>query len=382
MNVTIAIDELDMGGAQHVVYELVKHIDKSRYHITIICTDGRVNSLLEKRMLKESIEQGYSIIFLKNHEFEKIQSNFIFFNKIYNKLKRILLDCIIISELSKELTKSKPDIVHAHQHGIWSAYWTIFHHIPLVTTVHTNPEVTFPRETEGFLLKLSLFLCHNMLVGISKYNRELIKNYWRLTDTFIRYINNGIEINNYYRKPHKIFTFINVSRQDENKNQSLILRAFTRLYMENTSCPMKLFLVGDGVTHNLLKETAKKLKIESLVNFTGYVDSAAEYLAISDVYVSSSHREGLPLSVLEAMAAKLPVIATDVGGMSDLARENGILIADDDEEDLYLAMKELRDNNVLRDFKAHESWKMVQNYSAESMVRGYSLVYDELVKKR
>jgi glycosyltransferase involved in cell wall biosynthesis len=221
-----------------------------------------------------------------------------------------------------------------------------------------------------------------VLVGISLYNRELIKKHWGLSDTFVRYVNNGIEIDNYTGKPHKIFTFINVSRQDENKNQSLILRAFARLYTENTSFPMKLLLVGDGVSHNLLKEITKKLKLEALVNFTGYVDSAAEYLAVSDVYISSSHREGLPLSVLEAMAAKLPVIATDVGGVSDLARKNGILIADDDEEGLYLAMKELRDNNELRNYKAGKSREMVQNYSAESMAGGYSRIYDELVKKR
>jgi glycosyltransferase involved in cell wall biosynthesis len=382
MNVAIAIDELDMGGAQHVVYELVTHLDKFKYRITIICTDGKVGSLLEKRMIKESTEQNYSIIFLPKHNFIKIHTSFIFFNKIYNKLKRIFLDLVIIFELSQELSKVKPDIVHAHQHGIWAVPWTILHRIPIVTTVHTNPKVTFSRETEGLLLKLSLLLRRNVLVGISAYNRELIRNYWHLSCAYARYVNNGIEINNYTNKAHKIFTFINVSRQDENKNQSLILKALSRLYNEDTSFAMKLFLVGDGVTHNALKKTAKDLHIEHLVDFTGYVDSAAEYLAVSDVYISSSHREGLPLSVLEAMAANLPVIATDVGGVKDLAQENGILIDDDDENGLYLAMKKLRDNDELRLFKGRKSREMVRNYSVESMTQGYSLLYDELAKKR
>ncbi|MDR2406879.1 MAG: glycosyltransferase, partial [Bacteroidales bacterium] len=222
----------------------------------------------------------------------------------------------------------------------------------------------------------------NLLIGISEYNKELIKEFWHLDDNQTRYVNNGIDIEHYYTKPHEVFTFINVSRQDENKNQSLILRAFARLYWENPQVPMKLFLLGDGVTHGILKNLSKELKIDDLVVFTGYVSSAVEYLAIADVYVSSAHREGLPLSVLEAIAAKLPIIATDVGGIRDLVRENGILIADDDEDGLYLAMKKLRDNDELRIFKGNKSREMVQNYSAESMTKEYCLIYDEFAKKR
>jgi glycosyltransferase involved in cell wall biosynthesis len=292
------------------------------------------------------------------------------------------LDFVIITELSRELEKIKPDIVHAHQHGIWALYWTIFHNIPVITTVHTNPNTTFPRKTEKFILRLSLLLHCNILIGISKYNMQAIKNYWHLDDTHVRYVNNGVEIKHYYTKPHKLFTFINVGRQDENKNQSLIIKAFARLYRENPELPMKLFLIGDGVSHTLIKNLSKDLGIDHLIFFTGYIASAIEYLAISDVYISSSHREGLSLSVLEAMAANLPIIATDVGGVRELAQENGILITDNDEDGLYLAMKELRDNTVLRIFKGKKSLEMVKDYSAEIMTREYSAIYDEVVKKR
>jgi glycosyltransferase involved in cell wall biosynthesis len=382
MNVAIVIDELDMGGAQHVVYELVKHINTAKYNITIICTDGGVNSLLETEMLKISTERNFSIIFLKTRNIKKIKTKCLLFDKIYNKLNRILLDFCIISDLAKELKILKPDIVHAHQHGIWAVYWTLFHGIPVITTIHTNPQATFSRETERIIFHLSILFRHNSLIGISEYNALLIKNYWNLDDASVRYVNNGIDINNYYSKPHDLFAFINVSRQDENKNQSLILRAFARLHRENSQFPMRLFLIGDGITHELLKNLSKELGIDDLVFFTGYIISAAEYLAISDVYVSSSHREGLPLSVLEAMAARLPVIATDTGGIRDLAQENGILIADEDEDGLYLAMKTLRDNDELRLSKGAKSLDMVQSYSAQSMADGYSAIYDEIVKKK
>jgi glycosyltransferase involved in cell wall biosynthesis len=382
MNVTVAIDELDIGGAQHVVYELLKHIDTVKYNITIICTDGSFDSLLEKEIISLSKKRCFSIIFLKKHKFIGIQTRFVILNKICNKIKRFFVDICVICDLTKELNKSKPDIVHAHQHGIWAAYWAVFHNVPIVTTIHTNPQATFPRKTEKFILRLSILLHRNILIGISAYNMNLIKNYWRLDDADVRYVNNGIELNNFYTKPHEIFTFINVGRQDENKNQSLILRAFARLHWENPQFPMRLFLVGHGVTHALLKTLSKELKIADMVIFTGYVNSSAEYLAISDIYISSAHREGLSLSVLEAMASNLPVIATDTGGVRDLAQENGILIMDNDEEGLYCAMKILRDNDELRIFKASKSLEMVQAFSAESMVKEYSAIYDKFAAQR
>jgi glycosyltransferase involved in cell wall biosynthesis len=381
MNVIITIDELDMGGAQHIVYELMRHIDTSKYNITIICTDGKVESLLENEVLKLSAERHFSVLFLKSRKFIKSRTGFAVLNKIFDRLRQIFIDIFIIEDLSKNLNNLRPDIIHAHQHGIWAAYWALFHNTPLITTIHTNPQATFPHETEKFIFKLSILFHRNILVGISEYNMHLIQSYWHLADLEVRYVNNGVNIEDYYAKPHEIFSFINVGRQDENKNQSLILRAFARLHREYPQFPMRLFLVGDGVTHDFLRILSGKLGIDNMVTFTGYIKSAVEFLAVSDVYISSAHREGLSLSVLEAMAAGLPIIATDVGGVRDLARENGILIPDNDEDSLYLAMAALRDNDELRLAKGNKSLEMVQAYSVKSMTEEYSAIYDELGKK-
>jgi glycosyltransferase involved in cell wall biosynthesis len=217
-----------------------------------------------------------------------------------------------------------------------------------------------------------------MVVAISKYNHDRIKSYWHLNDSISCYINNGIEIDCFYTKQHEIFSYINTSRHDENKNQALIIRAFARLYFENTAIPMKLYLIGDGDIHERLKRLSVDLKIMNHVEFTGYIVSPKDYLAISDVYISSSHREGLSLSALEAMASRLPIIATDVGGVRDLAQDNGILIADNDEEGLYSAMKKLRDDAELRQGKAENSYKMVQAFSAKKMTEEYSALYDKI----
>jgi glycosyltransferase involved in cell wall biosynthesis len=252
----------------------------------------------------------------------------------------------------------------------------------MIATVHTNPGATFYRESEKIIFKALVFYKRIILVAISKYNSGLIKKFWRLNAACIRYVNNGINIEDFYQKPHETFTFINSSRQDKNKNQSLILRAFARLWHENPACSLKLFLVGDGDTHGKLKKEAQKLGITELVEFTGYVKSAKEYLALSDVYVSSSHREGLSLSALEAMASGLPVIATDAGGVRDLAQDNGILVADDDEDGMFAAMKKLKDDDELCRFMGRKSLEMVQDYSASEMAANYAALYEEFALKQ
>ncbi|MDR2410756.1 MAG: glycosyltransferase [Bacteroidales bacterium] len=379
MNIAITIDELGMGGAQHVVYELVKNINTEKYTITIICTDGRIHSLLEEKILDEASKKKFSIVFLKDHFLKKINTPFVLFNKVINRIRQIVIDLTIIPELSKKLDYINPDLIHVHQHGMLAAYWAVPRHVPLITTIHTNPNAAFFREVERFIFKLAVYLKRITVVAISKYNYDRIKSYWHLDDSISRYINNGIAIGNFYTKPHDIFSFINTSRHDENKNQALIIRAFARLHFENTAIAMKLYLIGDGDTHETLRRLATDLEIADYVEFTGYITFPGEYLALSDVYISSSHREGLSLSVLEAMASRLPIIATDAGGVRELAQENGILIADNDEEGLYSAMKELRDNIELRREKAEKSYAIVQAFSTTQMTEEYSALYDEIL---
>ena len=378
MNIAIIIDELDMGGAQHVVYELVKHIDLLKNNITIICTDGKVNSWLETRMLRE-FNQTLNIIFLKNCPFSTSSDAINYLSKIACKIKKNMHQLIITFELYKVLNKIRPEIIHAHQHGILATIWTILHNVPIITTIHTNPEATFPLEIERLFFILSIRFKINTLVAISCFNYELIKKYWRYQN--IHCINDGIEIENYHYLSHEQFAFINVSRHDENKNQILILNAFYKLFNEDKSISMKLFLIGDGVCHKTLVQKTKEYDLENLVIFTGYIDSAKNYYAISDVYISSSHREGLSLSVLEAMASRLPIIATDVGGVRELALENGILINDNDEFGLFIAMKKLRDNKELRLAMWKKSIEIVRNYSSSEMSNHYCTLYANCLRK-
>lgn len=89
----------------------------------------------------------------------------------------------------------------------------------------------------------------------------------------------------------------------------------------------------------MLQQEICKRGLYKVVTMPGNVSNVEDYYALADVYVQASHREALPLTTLEAMAAGLPIISTDVGGMKDIFKDNGILISDNDDTALLCAMK-------------------------------------------
>jgi len=86
---------------------------------------------------------------------------------------------------------------------------------------------------------------------------------------------------------------------------------------------LRLWVVGDGVDAPRLRQLAATLGLEDSVQFLGEREDVGEWLCRADVFVLSSRSEGLPVSLLEAMAAGLPLIVSDVGGMPEVARMTG-----------------------------------------------------------
>ena len=349
------IDELEMGGAQHVLHEIINHLDREKFDITIICfKKARLHaSMLEQQVLAE----GFKVVYLKPQK------------RRYKYL-----------QLMWELTKIRPDIIHAHQTGIVAAYWGFWARVKTIVTIHTKPELAFifnkAKKAFDFARKRHCV----KTVAISRYNKRLCQDYWNLPEEEVCYVNNGVNIDGCVPESHDCFSFINVGRQDKNKNQILIIRAFNRLLKEISS-DVQLYLVGDGECKDQLQKTVAELNIGDKVIFTGYIANPRPFLAKADVYISSSHREGLPLSVLEGMAFGLPVIATDVGGVRDLAQENGYLIEDDDEGAMFNAMRELYKNSEICKEKSAKSLEMVQDYTTQKMADGYAKLFEEYAKK-
>lgn len=356
VKVLFVIGQMNEGGGQHMVYELIKYLDQNIYEVIILCYEGKSDSELEKKA--ESI---CCIQYM--HEKGKITAKAMY-------------------KVIRQINQFHPDIVHAHLGGmVFAVPWTCLgKQRRLLITAHTKPQMAFNKKIEPLLKWLIKKNNRNVIVAaVSKENYILLKNYLNANEQKCTYVNNGVDLNRYYAKEHDIFTFINVARQDNNKNQVSILNAFSQIHKKYMSA--RLLLVGDGPCHSDLENRVKELQLEEVVSLPGMVGDAENYYAISDIYVQASHREAMPLSVIEAMASGLPVISTDVGGMKDVVKGNGILIQDNDDEALLNAMDRLYLlNEKERKAMSSCSIEMVQSYSAEKMAHEYEVLYQKLLK--
>lgn len=122
------------------------------------------------------------------------------------------------------------------------------------------------------------------------------------------------------------FVLICVARLDKNKNQGFLINAMKKIVNKNKN--IHLLLVGPDELNGKYKKKVKKYKLENNIHFLGRREDVPQLLVISNVVVSSSLREGLPVNIMEALASNIPVVALNCRGMSDLItnNENGYIV--------------------------------------------------------
>ena len=139
---------------------------------------------------------------------------------------------------------------------------------------------------------------------------------------------------------------------------------------------MQLTLVGDGSLRTHLEKRANDLGVQDLVTFSGRRTDTARYYGMADLFVLLSHYEGLPMSVIEAMAAGLPVVATNVGGLPGIVApgKNGALV-DFDASAIANEIKGITENESLYETLSTGTSRTALEYSAERMMEGYLDLY-------
>ena len=351
LRVTIFFGGFTIGGGQNVVYESIKNIDQSQVDLTVICYEGKANTTME-----QEAEKSCSIVYLN----EKGKVTLAKARRIFAALKA-----------------TKPDVVHVHLGGmVYAVPWALLHSTPLLITAHTKPEQAFPHQILP-LIKWGIRRKKIRIAAVSKENLAMMQNYFQINDERLSYVNNGIDLQRYYGKQHELFTFINVARQDANKNQAQIIRCFAEVHKKHPNT--RLLLVGDGPCHQSLKELVQEMGMYESIDVVGMRSNVEDYYAISDVYVQASHREALPMSALEAMASGLPIISTDVGGMRDIVSTNGYLIPDNDSDALIRSMLSvlgLEPSELAR--MKQQSLANVCPYSADQMAKAYMHLYRDM----
>ncbi len=174
-----------------------------------------------------------------------------------------------------------------------------------------------------------------------------------------------------------------VGRLERLKGHRLLLEVTKDLIESFPS--LKLVIVGDGIERSTLEELRSDLGLEDHVIFTGIRDDVERLLPLFDVYAQPTiGREGLPLTVVEAMAARVPVVASDIGGTREavLHNQTGILVPPGDKDSLTRALSRMLSDQELRSKLSKEGWSLCKaKFSVESMVDATTTLYLEELKK-
>ena len=172
-----------------------------------------------------------------------------------------------------------------------------------------------------------------------------------------------------------------VGRLTKEKGFGDLIRAFVSV--KNQYPNAKLVIFGEGYLEKELKEITDSQGLTDSVFFAGHTTDVLYYLSKADIFALSSHTEGLPIVLLEAMALTLPIVATKVGGIPQVLNNGqcGMLVEPEDITALSKSMIELFGNKQSSKELSEQAFKRVkESYSKIAMAKKYSTVYQDILK--
>lgn len=163
------------------------------------------------------------------------------------------------------------------------------------------------------------------------------------------------------------------------KNYPMFLQAAKLVIREKSN--VKFLVIGDGEKRCEIQRLLTELDLNTHFILTGHVENVVEYYQMMDIFVLTSFWEGLPYAILEAMAAGVPVVATDVPGTRDIIRhsENGLLVSINNVDLLASTLLSLVENPELRQNIAIKGYShILNNFNIEKNIKTYDTLYQEL----
>jgi glycosyltransferase involved in cell wall biosynthesis len=165
------------------------------------------------------------------------------------------------------------------------------------------------------------------------------------------------------------------------KNHGQLIDAFASVAARRSNT--HLLLAGDGDLRNGLKAQTELLGLNRQVHFLGVREDIPEVLGACDVFVFASRSEASPLSVMEALAAGLPIVGTAVGSVPEMVVNdwNGTLVRAGDSSALATAMIALQQDSAIRSRMASAARTRALNFDIRKMAQAYAALYSEITGK-
>ncbi len=360
------IPSLGVGGAERMMVSLATGLDKDRYDVKVLTFFDSEGTSVDDALSANGIE-------------------------VVTLGKKVGFDPLMFPRVAIALRGLDPDIVHTHRPVFPYVLPSILGYLRgrVVHTVHS----VAAKEVEDRLRRSSHWLAFRIgvaSVAICDFVAMSIIEVHGVAPRAI--IPNGVPVKAFavsrgarerWRADHGIpaedVVFACVARLAPPKNHEALLKAFAAL---GDLTNAQLLIVGDGPLRAELEARIQALGISSRVRITGSRTDIPEVLAASDVFVLPSLYEGSPLSVMEAMAARRPVIATSVGGIPELVNsgETGLLVPPFNVTELARALRRLHADPGLRArFGAAAGRQAAQAFDISHMVGAYDRLYQEIL---
>jgi len=345
INILQLITGLGMGGAEKVVLDLAKYINKDEFNTYVLAMSKR------DELLKEFLDNNINTTLLR-------KSNSF----------RDFID--IIKYVNKFVKENNIQIIHAHMtHSIIIASIVkIFN--PSLKIVYTSHSLNIGSK----LREIVIWSLKNLRDIDIVFSEDILKFFYKKNH---KVIPNGIKIDNYNLKleKNKRFTFIAVGRLETVKNHKYLIEIAKNL---KNNYDFEINIVGDGYLKDELKSLIFKYNLENYVKLLGLRNDIPKLLNKSHCLVMPSLWEGLPIVILEAGASRLPVISTPVGSIPSLLNDtNAYLI---DLKDFENKMIEVLENYDEAKLKGLNLFKNICNtYSIHNVVEEHEKIYKELV---
>lgn len=295
----------------------------------------------------------------------------------------------LFADLFRLFRRERVDIVQVHgayglMHGIVPATLA---GVKVVYTEHAKQSILRVRSIG--LAARHLPRCVAKTVCVSEDLRVFFRDTLGVADKRLRVVYNGIDADR-FRADREPFTAGSgevvigcVARLTEAKDHDNLLTAFAAARRAHAN--LRLMIVGDGELRSAVEKRIAALGIAGHVDMLGGRDDVPQLLARMDVFVLSSKREGFPVAILEAMAAGRPVVATDVGGVTEVVSSgsDGIVVPPEDAGALADALVGLvNDPAAARRMGQRGMERVRSSFDARVVIRQYADLFTSVVGNR
>ncbi|MEA2574476.1 MAG: hypothetical protein QOH93_1774 [Chloroflexia bacterium] len=369
LNVVQMVDVTGRGGAEKVLVDLALRLDRTRFNVTVVATraTGNYQPLLDAARVRTMVVE-------RNSRWES--------HKMLG--------------LVRYMRKQPVHVLHTHLFGA-NTWGRVLGKLAGVPVIIAHEHWSSKAQREVWVDRLLYRLSNRILVP-SEASKRLVMEMEKIPARYLDVTYNGVDISRF--KPGleaaDARRELGICAEDvvigtvgrlspEKGGQDDLLWAANELRKSHPR--VRLLIIGDGPLRPELERYAGELGMldDGAALFTGTRDDIARLLSAMDVFVLPSHKEALPVAVLEAMSMCLPVVATNIGGVPEVVQDGstGLLVEPGDRPALKQVLVRLvTDRELAHRLGAAAQASVHAHFTVDKMVQHVEELYERLMRQR